>query len=163
MRPCSQCVRMRNRLPFHPNPLLSHNQKQHPTSQMNSCLCACLVVMHKQEAPCTNGHAHPTSQTGHQDLFAGPYNEIFDLIFWKGGVRCKNGVEYITEYKLTVELRGNDNTDHQEGTGQKQEKEDTYQWRPWTKGRRLGYSKLGTLYHLRKLSTARTSEQRIEQ
>lgn len=40
MRPCSQCVRMRNRLPSHPIPLLSHNQKQHPTSQMNSCLSA---------------------------------------------------------------------------------------------------------------------------
>lgn len=71
--------------------------------------------------------AMPTLPPKHQDLFAGPDNEIFDLIFWKGAVRCKNGVEYITEYKLTLELRGNDNTHHQEGTGQKQEKEDTYQ------------------------------------
>ena len=162
MRPCSQCVWMRNCLPFHPNPLSSHNQKQHPTSQMNSCLCACLVVMHKQEALCTNGHAHPTFQTGHQDLFTGPDNEVFDLIFWKGGAGYKDGVEYITEYKLTLELRGGHNTHHQEVIGQKQEKEDTYQWRPWTNGRRLGYSKFGTL-HLKKLSTARTSEWRIQQ
>ena len=48
-------------------------------------------------------------------------------MFWKGGAGYKNGVEYITEYKLTLELRGNDNTHQQEVIGQKQEKEDTYQ------------------------------------
>ena len=60
-----------------------------------------------------------------QDLFTGPDNEVFDLIFWKGGAGYKNGVEYITEYKLTLELRGNGNTHQQEVIGQKQEKEDT--------------------------------------
>lgn len=111
------------RLPFHPNPLLSHNQKQHPTSRMNSCLCACLVVMHKQEAPCTNGHAHYLPNIKISLLV--PDNEIFDLI-WKGAVRCKNGVEYITEYKLTLELEAMTTHTIRREQGRSKKKEDAW-------------------------------------
>lgn len=163
MRPCSQCVRMRNRLPSHPIHFYHTTRNSIQLvrwtraslhlpggyAQTGSCM---------YKWPCPPYLSKGTSRLLRWSWYWSP--EVFDLIFRKGGTRYKNGVESITYHKLILELRGDDNTHHWEVMGQKQENEDTHQWRPWTNGRKLGYSKLGTLYHLKILFTARISEQK---